>query len=139
MAEFTRLREDVERKGVAAKSAGQRKLPREEMCKYITAYAAAEEKWASFTAAGVQSCGIPSQIATQLKQVHANTEQTKEKICMPGPAPVTAPSLDAAPGTNMPATPVSTPTIKNNDASLWLYRRTHMDDFPTSGDYSRWK
>jgi hypothetical protein len=119
MAEFTRLREDVARTGAAAKSAGQRKVPRDEMCKYVTAHAAAEERWVSFTAAGVQSCGIPPQIATQLKQVHADTEQTKEKICVAGLAgPVTAPNL----------------TVKNNDASLWLYRRTHVDDFPASGD-----
>jgi hypothetical protein len=131
MAEFTKLREEVVRTGVSARSASQRKVPREETCKYITAYAAAEERWFSFTAAGVQSCGIPPQIATQLKQVRANTEQTRERICMAALAePVTAPSLtapsrdaaspDAALGTSWPATP--TLTTKNNDASLRLPR-----------------
>jgi hypothetical protein len=85
MAEFSRLRADVEKKGQAAKEASQRKVGREEMCKYVTIYAAAEEKFVNFTVAGLESCGIPAQIADQLKQVHANTEQTKEKICVAGP------------------------------------------------------
>ena len=42
IAEFTKLREDVEKKGKFARSASERKVTREEMCKYITAYATAE-------------------------------------------------------------------------------------------------
>jgi hypothetical protein len=99
MAEFAKLREEVEKKGMAAKAAGQRKVGREEMCKYITTYATAEAKWVKFTESGVQSCGIPVQVANQLKQVHANTEQTREKICTAGPAQV-APSLSDALGTS---------------------------------------
>jgi hypothetical protein len=83
MAEYVKLREDVQKKGMAAKAAGERKVPREEMCKLITSYAASEAKWVKFTEAGVQTCGIPAEVANQLKQVHANTEQTREKICTP--------------------------------------------------------
>jgi hypothetical protein len=86
MAEFTKLREEVEKKGMTAKVAGQKHASREEMCKLITVYAASEAKWVKFTEAGVGTCGIPVQIATQLKQVHVTTEQTKEKICTVGPA-----------------------------------------------------
>src|SRR5258708_15188591 len=81
MAEFGRLREDVQKLGLAAKAAGQRKVNREEMCKHITAYSAAELKWVKYTDANVKTCGIPAEVAQQLKQVHSNTEQTKEKIC----------------------------------------------------------
>jgi hypothetical protein len=81
MAEFTKLREEVLKRGEAAQAAGQHKVSREETCKHITAYAVAELKWVKFTEAGVSSCGIPAQVAQQLKQVHANTEQTKEKVC----------------------------------------------------------
>jgi hypothetical protein len=103
MAEFAKLREEAEKKGMAAKAAGQRKVGREEMCKYITTYATAEAKWVKFTESGVQTCGIPAQVANQLKQVHANTEQTREKICAAGPA-AAAPSLSDALGTSRPPT-----------------------------------
>jgi hypothetical protein len=105
MAEFTKLREEVEKKGMAAKAAGQKHASREEMCKLITSYAASEAKWVKFTEAGVGSCGIPPQIANQLKQVHTNTEQTKEKICTAGPAGPAAPSLHDALGMDRVATP----------------------------------
>jgi hypothetical protein len=92
MAEFTKLREEVEKKGTAAKVASQKKPAREEMCKYITAYADAEARWVKFTVAGVQTCGIPPQVAEQLQKVHTGTEQTRQKICTAGPA-AAAPTL----------------------------------------------
>jgi hypothetical protein len=112
MAEFTKLREDVEKKGIAAKAAGQKHVAREEMCKLISSYAAAEAKWVKFAETGVSSCGIPPQIATQLKQVHSNTEQTREKICTAGPGggPAAAPSLHEALGMDRTVTQDSTKT-----------------------------
>jgi hypothetical protein len=85
MAEFAKLREEVQKLGETAKAAGQQKVSREEMCTNITAYAVAELKWVKFAEAGVGSCGIPPEVAKQLKQVHANTEQTKEKVCQQSP------------------------------------------------------
>jgi len=109
MAEFAKLREDVQKRGLAAKAAGQRKVSREEMCKHITAYSAAELKWVKYTEANTTSCGIPTEVAQQLKQVHSNTEQTKEKICAAGPAPAAAPpSLSDALGTSRLPTPETT-------------------------------
>ncbi len=90
MAEFAKLRDDVQKLGLAAKAAGQRKVSRQEMCKHITAYSAAELKWVKYTEANTTSCGIPAEVAQQLKQVHTNTEQTNERIC----AAVDGPRLD---------------------------------------------
>jgi hypothetical protein len=84
MEEFTKLREEVQKKRLAAKAAGQKNVAREELCKLVTSYAASEAEWVRFTEAGVGTCGIPLQIATELKQVHANTEQIQEKICTAG-------------------------------------------------------
>jgi hypothetical protein len=109
MAEFAKLREDVEKKGMAAKEAGQHKATREEMCKYVTTYAAAEEKWVKFTVSGVQSCGIPAQVADQLKKVHSNTEMTKQKLCAAGPSA-------AAPTLSDYLTAPSTPSIETKKA-----------------------
>jgi len=86
MAEFTKLREEAQKMGLAAKAAGQRKVAREEMCKHIAVYSAAELKWVEYAEANVMSCGISVQIVNQWKEVHGHTEQTKEKICAPGPS-----------------------------------------------------
>jgi hypothetical protein len=104
MAEFAKLREDVQKKGLAAKAAGQRKVSREEMCKHITAYSVAELKWVKYTETNVKTCGIPAEVVQQLKQVHTGTEQTKEKICAPGPS-AAPPSLSDALGTSRLPTP----------------------------------
>ena len=85
MTEFAKLREDVEKKGIAAKAAGIRKATREEMCKHITDYSSAELKWVKFSESNISTCGIPVQVVQQLKQVHGHTEKTKEKICARGP------------------------------------------------------
>lgn len=107
IAEFNKLRDDVQKQGLAAKAAGQRKVSREEMCKHITSYSAAELKWVKYTESNVKTCGIPPEVVQQLKQVHSNTEQTKEKIC--APAPVAAPpSLSDALGTSRLPTPDTT-------------------------------
>ncbi|HMA70973.1 MAG TPA: hypothetical protein VKP67_05725 [Xanthobacteraceae bacterium] len=107
MAEFAKLREEVQKKGLAAKAAGQRKVAREEMCKHITVYSAAELKWVKYAESNIQSCGIPVQIVNQLKEVHGHTEQTKEKICAAGPQ-AGPPSLSDALGTSRLATPETT-------------------------------
>jgi hypothetical protein len=81
MAEFAELRDDVQKRGLAAKAAGQRKASRKEMCKQIMAYSAAESKWVKYSEDNVTSCAIPTELVSQLKQLHRNTEQIKEKIC----------------------------------------------------------
>src|SRR5215468_3650699 len=106
-AEFAKLREEVQKKALAAKAAGQRKVAREEMCKHISAYSVAESKWVKYTEANVASCGIPVQVVNQMKEVHGHTEQTKEKICAAGPA-AGPPSLSDALGTPKLPTPETT-------------------------------
>jgi hypothetical protein len=107
MAEFAKLRDDVQKRGLAAKAAGQRKVSSEEMCKHIMDYSAAELKWVKYTEANITSCGIPAEVAQQLKQVHSNTEQTKAKICAAGPS-AAPPSLSDALGTSRLPTPETT-------------------------------
>jgi hypothetical protein len=100
MVEFTKMREDVQKKGLAAKAASERKVTREEMCKHITLYATAEAKWVKFTESNVTTCGIPREVAQQLQTMHGRTEQTRKNICTPGVAAEPAgPSLSDALGT----------------------------------------
>jgi len=107
MAEFAKLRDDVQKRGLAAKAASQRKAGREEMCKHITTVSAAELKWVKYTETNVASCNIPAEVVQQLKQVHSNTEQIKERICAPGPS-AGPPSLSDALGTTRLPTPETT-------------------------------
>src|SRR5215831_875162 len=92
--EFAKLRDEVQKRGLAAKTASQRKASREEMCKHITAYSAAELKWVKYTEANVTSCSIPTEVVQQLKQVHTNTEQTKGRICAEVRFDVPSPRFD---------------------------------------------
>jgi hypothetical protein len=109
MAEFVKMRDEVQKKGLAAKAASERKPTREEMCKHITLLAAAETKWVKFTESNVASCGIPGDVAQQLKAMHGRTEQARKNICAPGAAaaPV-APSLSDALGTTRLPMPETT-------------------------------
>ena len=104
VVEFSKMREDVQKKGAAAKQASERKVPREELCKLVSAYSVAEQKWLKFAETGVSSCGIPPEIVKQLQQVHSRTDQAREKICADGPAnaQMAAPSLADALGTTRP-------------------------------------
>jgi hypothetical protein len=102
VVEFGKLRDEVQKKGTAAKYASEHKTPREEMCKMVVAYSSAEQRWLKFAETGITACGIPVEIVNQLKQVHARTEQAREKICAAGPAnnaAAAAPSLADALGT----------------------------------------
>jgi hypothetical protein len=104
VGEFSKMREDVQKKGIAAKQASEKHVTREELCKLITVYSAAEGQWLKFTEKGVSACGIPAEIVNQLKQVHGRTEMAREKICAAGPANAAAagPSLSEALGTSRP-------------------------------------
>ena len=101
VVEFGKMRDDVQKKGAAAKNASERKVAREEMCKMVTIYSDAEAKWVKFAETGVSACGIPVEIVNQLKQVHSRTSQARERICSAGPAnpAMAAPSLSDALGT----------------------------------------
>jgi hypothetical protein len=104
VVEFSKMRDDVQKKGMVAKQASEKHVAREELCKLITIYGAAEQKWLKFAEQGVSACGIPVEIVNQLKQVHGRTDQAREKICAAGPASaaMAGPSLSEALGTSRP-------------------------------------
>jgi hypothetical protein len=82
--EFGKLRNEVQEKGAAAKNAGEHKVGREKMCKVVQAYSAAEAKWLKFVEAGVAICGIPREVANQLKQVHGYRTGADEHLLRRG-------------------------------------------------------
>jgi hypothetical protein len=103
MREFQVFRQEVEKRGLAAKAAGEsHKASREEMCKLVTAYSGAEAKWIKYSADNMSKCGIPREIVDQIKKAHAHTDEARTKICSAGPAGGGggAPSLSDALGTS---------------------------------------
>jgi hypothetical protein len=107
MTEFSRLRGEVEKAGKTAKVVNDRKGTREEFCKAFTGLHNAQVKWVKYAQGNAQSCGIPSDIITQLKAGEANLGKMRTNICNGGATaggPPT-PSLAEALGTaSMPVT-----------------------------------
>jgi hypothetical protein len=107
MSEFLKLREEVEKRGRATKALSERKPSREDMCKQITLFSAATAKWYKFADANVAGCGIPREVAQQIKAISTRSEQDRGTVCAAGPA-AAAPSLSDALGTSRMPMPEAT-------------------------------
>ena len=81
MKGFTPLREEAEKRGKMIKAASERKAPPDEACKLITNFGAAELKMVKYVEVNSAKCGIPPQIADQLKAGHKNTDAMQKKVC----------------------------------------------------------
>jgi hypothetical protein len=81
MKGFIPLREEAEKRGKLIKAASDRKAPPDEACKLITTFGQAEVKMIKYIEANASKCGIPQQIADQLKAGHKNTETMQQKVC----------------------------------------------------------
>ncbi|MGJ4922387.1 hypothetical protein ACQR0Y_17135 [Bradyrhizobium oligotrophicum] len=81
MKEFLPLREEAERRGKLIKAASDRKASPDEACKLIANFGKAEVKMIKYVEAHSASCGIPQQIADQLKAGHKNTDALEKKVC----------------------------------------------------------
>jgi len=101
VAQFSAHREEVQKRGSAARAGGDKKVTREEMCKLVTSYATAEAKWVKYTVDNQTRCGIPKDAVDQIKGVHAKTAEIRKQICAAGAqgGPPAAPSLSDALGT----------------------------------------
>ena len=75
------LREEAEKRGKLIKAASERHAPPEEACKLIGNFAQAEIKMIKYVESHAAKCGIPPQIAEQLKTGHKNTENMQKKVC----------------------------------------------------------
>ena len=115
MKAFVPLREEAEKRGKLIKAASDRHAPPAEACKLIANFGQAELKMIKYIEANSAKCGIPPQIADQLKGGHKNTEAMQKKVCdvaqqaqTRGPA---GPSLSEVLGSSA-ALPEATPTKK---------------------------
>ena len=81
MKGFLPLRQDAEKRGKMIKAASDRHASPEEACKLIGSFGQAEIKMIKYVEAHSAKCGIPPQIADQLKAGHKNTEGMQQKVC----------------------------------------------------------
>jgi hypothetical protein len=81
MKGFVPLREDAEKRGKMIKAASDRHAPPDEACKLIGNFSQAEIKMIKYVESHAAKCGIPPQIADQLKTGHKNTENMQQKVC----------------------------------------------------------
>ena len=81
MKGFVPLREEAERRGKLIKAASDRKAPPDEACKLIGNFGQAELKMIKYVETNSAKCGIPAQIADQLKNGHKNTEKMQKQVC----------------------------------------------------------
>jgi hypothetical protein len=114
---FVPLRDDAEKRGKMIKAASDRHAPPDEACKLIASFGQAEIKMIKYVETNAAKCGIPPQIADQLKTGHKNTETMQQKVCavaqqaaqqQKGPA---GPSLSEVLGSSA-ALPEATPSKK---------------------------
>ena len=81
MKGFLPLREDAEKRGKLIKAASERHAEPREACKLIGSFGKAETKMINYVEANAAKCGIPPQIADQLKNGHKNTEKMQKQVC----------------------------------------------------------
>jgi hypothetical protein len=81
---FKELRAQVEKEGMAARAGAEKQLARAALCKLVTTYSATEMKWVQFAEMNMSRCGIPQEIVTQMKTVHAKTADGRKKLCAMG-------------------------------------------------------
>ena len=81
MKKFMPLREEAEKRGKLIKAAGDRKAPPDEACKLIGNFGQAEIKMIKFVETNAARCGIPPQVADQMKAGHKNTDSMQKKVC----------------------------------------------------------
>lgn len=98
VAEFAKLRDDVQQKASAIQKAGQKKVPPKEACHLFKVFTAAEAKMLKYVTENSTFCGIPPQVIEQIKTGHARSTEMRTKICRVAEAPPrpTGPSLSDA-------------------------------------------
>jgi hypothetical protein len=104
--DFTALRDEAQKRMKTAHEAGQRKAPAPEMCKLIGHYAEAEAKLLKFVEDNGVWCGMPAQLAEQVKAGQAKTSEARKRICSAATAPKpSTPTLSDSLGTTRVADP----------------------------------
>jgi hypothetical protein len=95
--EFFKLRDEAEKKAAAIKTANEHKVSPREACPLFGALLAAQTKMLKYTNDNGVWCGIPKQVADQIKQAVVKVSEIRTKVCQAASAPAAqGPSLSDA-------------------------------------------
>ncbi|HET7805021.1 MAG TPA: hypothetical protein VFL53_12310 [Pseudolabrys sp.] len=96
--DFSKLREDTEKKAAAIKAASDRKASPREACQLFNAFVASQSKMLKYATDNATWCGIPGQIMVNLKEGITKTSEVRNRVCQAAAAPPrpTGPSLSDA-------------------------------------------
>jgi hypothetical protein len=81
MKEFVPLREEAVERAKLIKAASERHAPPDEACRLLGNFFQSEIKMIKYIETNSARCGIPPQIADQLKAGHKSTETIQTKVC----------------------------------------------------------
>lgn len=102
--DFAKLRDEVEKHGMAVMAGQKNKVGLPEACKLLTSLAVSQEKMLTYAKKNETSCGIPPQLIQQINAAHTNVSKARTRVCQmaaqpPRPA---GPSLSDALGGPIP-------------------------------------
>jgi hypothetical protein len=89
--EFVKLRNEVDKRGLAIKSAGEKKAPAPEICRLLRNYTGKEAELVKFLAEKQAACGVPPQIVAQAKEGHSKALAMRDQVCKVAAGPAAAP------------------------------------------------
>ena len=79
--EFETLKGDLEKRGNALKTAGQRKAPAQDICQLLRRYTETEAKMIKFFEQKKVACQVPSQVIKQVQDSHTKTIAMRTQVC----------------------------------------------------------
>jgi hypothetical protein len=79
--EFSKMRNDTEKKAIAIRTANERKADAKVACGLFNAFTAAEGKMLKYAVDNATWCGIPPQVIEQIKKGHAQAMALRGRIC----------------------------------------------------------
>ncbi len=85
--EFSPIRDEAGKKAEILKAAMQKHVSREEACKLIKNFSAAEAKVVRYVTVNAKACQIPPQAVGQMKANHDRTLKMENQVCNAAPAP----------------------------------------------------
>ena len=98
VGDFSKLRDDAQKKAAAIRSANERHVTAREACQLFNVFSAAESKMLKYAVDNAVCCGIPPQIIEGIKQSHAKATEIRTRVCQAAAAPQqpAAPTLSDA-------------------------------------------
>ena len=79
--ELLTLRDGVQKHGTALQAANKRKAPVQEACRLFKNFISAEAKMIRAVEKNGPSCGLPADVASQIKANHAQSSKVAKQVC----------------------------------------------------------